>query len=408
MKPILAALIREDKIPTDKRVAFLPEQLNQIIADYPHVNFIVQKSTVRSVPDEDYAEAGFPVVDDVSAADILFGIKEVPKDKLIADKIYLFFSHTIKQQPYNRGLLQAALRKNITLMDYEVFTDAHGARTVAFGQYAGIVGAYNGIRAWGIRHQSFDIRPAYICEHLALMKQEFKKVVLPPIRIAITGTGRVAKGAQEVLDMLGIEQISIEEYLSDMAITAPVYCMLGSKDYNRHSLNKEWNSAHFHKNPSEYESTFLPYSRVTDMLIACAYWHPAAPKLFNAEDMKQPAFKIQVIADVTCDIDGSIPSTKRPTTIQDPFYDYNPQTETLEPAFSSMEHISVMAVDNLPCELPRDASFDFGTQIMHSVLPALFGNGDFSILERATIAKNGMLTEPFMYLHDYISEESLA
>lgn len=409
MKPITIALIREDKRPIDRRVAFLPEQLNQIIADYPWVNFIVQQSDVRSVPDADYEEAGFPIVADVQEADILFGIKEVPVDKLIAGKTYLFFSHTIKQQSYNRKLLRAVLDKGIKLLDYEVFTDDKGARTVAFGQYAGIVGAYNGIRAWGMRTGSYAIRPGYVCEHLAVMKQEFKKVQLPPIRIAITGTGRVARGAQEILDMLGIKQVTVGEYLdTQVPLTEPVYVMLRSKDYHAAKDGSPWDSGRFHQHPEAFEGRFAPFSAVTDMLIACAFWHPKAPRLFEEQEMARPDFRIQVIADVTCDIDGSIPSTKRPSTIEDPFYDYDPKTGNLAPAFSAPHHISVMAVDNLPCELPRDASFDFGTQLMHAVLPSLLGHGDPAVLERATIAQDGKLTPAFSHLQDYAYGQELA
>lgn len=401
MQTVKVGLIREDKIPVDRRVAFLPEQLNILLADYPQVEFFVQSSQVRSVPDHVFEDQGFPVVESVEHCDILFGIKEVPIDKLIPNKTYFFFSHTIKQQPYNKNLLKAVLNKNIKLIDYECLVDDNGQRLVAFGQFAGLVGAYNGIRAWGIKNDSFIIKPAFSCAHLAKLKKELPKVSFPAhTKILITGTGRVANGAKEVLDWLEITQVSPDEYLQN-TYNYPVYTMLRSADYHTHGSGKAWDSSHWHQHPEEYVSTFERFIPKTDMLIACAYWNPKAPLLFTRERMTQPDFRISVIADVTCDIEGSIPSTLRASTIDSPFYDYNPHTGLEETAFTDPNGITVMAVDNLPCELPADASIDFGDQLMHSILPSLFGNASKAVLERATIAENGQLGPHFIYLSEY-------
>jgi alanine dehydrogenase len=401
MQTIKIGLIREDKIPVDRRVAFLPEQLNNVLAVYPKAEFFIQKSPVRAVHDNVYEDHGFTVVDSVEHCDILFGIKEVPPANLIEGKTYFFFSHTIKQQPYNQKLIRTALAKKITLIDYECLVDEKGARVVAFGQYAGLVGAYNGVRAWGIRNKSFELKPAFECEHVAKLKKELPKVTFPAnTKILITGTGRVAKGAKEILDWLDMREVSAEAYRTQ-TFNTPVFAMLRSADYHQHKDGNAWDSNHWHNNPEEYVSTFEQYIGVTDMLIACAYWNPKAPVLFTKERMQAPGFNISVIADVTCDIDGSIPTTLRPTTITEPYYDYNPATFSEVEAFSSDQHITIMAVDNLPCELPTDASCDFGEQLEASVLPALLGTADKAILERATITKNGKLGAHFQYLAEY-------
>ena len=402
-KPLTIGILREYKQPPDHRVAFLPEQLNNILSDYPQIHFAVEESPVRCVPDTEYVEAGFPPQTDMESCDILFGIKEIPPARLLPDKTYFFFSHTIKKQPQNRALLQAVLEKNITLIDYECLTDRNSNRTVAFGHYAGIVGAYNGLRAYGLRTGLFSLKAPSVCKHLAIMLPEFEKVRLPALKIAVTGTGRVGKGVREVLEGMNIRQVSPEEYLEN-TYTEPVFTMLRSRDYYRLSKGRPWNTETFHAEPGESESTFAPYAAITDILMAAAFWHPASPALFTKQDMRRPDFKIKVIADITCDIEGSIPSTLRASTIPDPFYDYNPLTEQLEPAFWSEQNISVMAVDNLPCELPRDASLDFGSQLMQNVLPFLTASDPENTLERATIAKAGRLMPRYEYLSDYAGQ----
>jgi hypothetical protein len=364
---------------------------------------VAQSSPIRSYKDQEYRDLGIEVRDDVSDCDVLMGVKEVPIDQLIADKTYLFFSHTVKKQPANRKLLQAVLQKNITLIDYELLTNERGERIVAFGRYAGIVGAYNGLLTYGRKHGLYDLKPAYQCVDMDDMQEEFFKVKkLPPIKMAVTGSGRVAQGALEVLDRMGIRRVSVYDYLY-LTFNEPVYTQLRSSDYNRRRDGRVWDTQNFHQEPQAYESTFDKFLPVTDLLIACAYWHPAAPLLFTEADTQWPDFRINTIADVTCDVDGSVPVTKRASTIADPAFDYNPATGELELAYSRPANITVMAVDNLPCELPRNASRDFGRQLLDNVLPHLVGNDAEGVIARATIAKGGKLTERYKYLADYVA-----
>ncbi|MBF9141332.1 NAD(P)-dependent oxidoreductase [Hymenobacter properus] len=406
--PFTIGLIREGKTPPDKRVPLTPKKCVEAQATFPGLRVVAQSSPIRSYADQEYRDLGIEVRDDVSECDVLMGVKEVPVDQLIPNKTYLFFSHTVKKQPANRKLLQAVLKKNITLIDYELLTNARGERIVAFGRYAGIVGAYNGLLTYGRKHGLYDLKPAYQCVDMDDMQEEFFKVKkLPPIKMAVTGSGRVAQGALEVLNRMGIRRVSVYDYLYH-DFTEPVYTQLGSSDYNRRRDGRVWDTPDFHQNPQEYESAFNLFVPVTDLLIACAYWHPAAPRLFEEADTRMPGFRINTIADVTCDVNGSIPTTKRSSTITDPAFDYNPATGELEPAYSRPENITIMAVDNLPCELPRNASRDFGRQLIDNVLPHLVGDDAEGVIARATIAKGGQLTERYAYLADYVAETTLA
>ena len=398
------AIIREDKMPVDKRVPFTPTHCKEIVAHYPDVQIFVQTSTVRCYSDQEYRDAGVAVVEDVSHCDVLFGVKEVPKENLIANKTYFFFSHTIKKQSYNRSLLQTVLAKNIQLLDYETLTDQKGIRIVAFGRYAGLVGAYNGIRAYGKRNALFELKPANECFDLEEMLTHLDKIRLGKLNIVLTGGGRVAGGAMEVLNRLGIRQVSVHEFLEKENQDA-VFVQLNTEDYNKTKNGEAFDHAAFFANPQDFESNFTRFCSKADVLIAAAYWDPKAPVLFTKEQMQKSDFQIRIIADITCDIDGSVPSTKRPSTIAQPFYDYNPATFELEKPFSNSKNISVMAVDNLPCELPRNASNDFGKDLKDKVLPFLIGQDTEEVLKRATIAKDGNLTERYAYLSDYVAQE---
>ena len=404
--PLSIGLIREGKTPPDKRVPLTPKKCVEAQADFPGLQIVVQSSPIRSYTDQEYRDLGLEVRDDLSACDVLMGVKEVPADQLIPGKTYLFFSHTVKKQPANRKLLQAALEKNITLIDYELLTNEQGERIVAFGRYAGIVGAYNGLLTYGRKHGLYHLKPAHECVDMDDMQEEFFKVKkLPNIKMVVTGSGRVAQGALEVLDRMGIRRVSVYDSLY-LNFNEPVYTQLRSSDYNRRRDGRVWDTQNFHQHPEEYESTFGNFLPVTDLLIACAYWHPAAPLLFTEADTQRPDFRINTIADVTCDVDGSVPTTKRSSTIAEPAFDYHPATGALEPAYSRPENITVMAVDNLPCELPRNASRDFGRQLIDKVLPHLLGDDAGGVIARATIAKGGVLMERYQYLSDYVAESN--
>lgn len=394
-------IIREGKNPPDKRSPFTPDQLQSLNEKFEgQFKFYVESSPIRCFSDQEFEAKGIEVLSDISGCDVLFGVKEVPIANLIPDKTYFFFSHTIKRQAYNRGLLQAVLEKNIRLIDYEVLKNQSGARVVAFGRWAGVVGAYNAMWTYGQKTGLFEIKRAHECFDLAEMKEELQKVQLPPIKIILNGSGRVGNGSKEILEVLGIREVGTEDFLHQY-FDEPVFVQLKSEDFNRRKTDGGYEREEFYSNPEKYESHFLKFAEEGEMLIAAAYWDPKAPRLFELKDIQSDDFGLSVIADVTCDIHGSVPTTSRASTILSPVYDVDRQTMSEIEAFGKQNSISVMAIDNLPCELPREASKDFGNQLIEWVIPALLEE-PAPILEKATIARDGDLTLEFMHLTDYV------
>ncbi|MBX2958166.1 MAG: alanine dehydrogenase [Cyclobacteriaceae bacterium] len=404
MKSIKLGIIREGKVPPDKRVPFTPLQTEEIEQRFPNVKVICQASNVRAFNDEEYRDLGIEVNPDVSDCDILMGIKEVPVDQLIPHKTYFFFSHTIKKQPYNKRMIQEILKRKIRLIDYETLKDRLGNRLVAFGRYAGIVGAYNGLWTYGKRYGGYSLRRAFECFDINDLKLELRKVKLPPVKIILTGAGRVGKGAMETLDTAGIRKVGVYDFLTK-TFDEPVYVQLGSADYHIRREGGHFNRDEFHQHPERYDSTFLSFTKAADILLAGAFWNPKAPVLFTREEMCSPEFKIKIIADITCDVGGSIPSTIRASTIPEPLYDFDPHLGSEQPALSGEKHVTVMAVDNLPCELPRSASEEFGRDLIDKILPLLFESDREGVIKRATITKSGHLTENYEYLTDYVTEK---
>lgn len=399
---IKLGIIREGKNPPDKRVPFTPLQTEEIEQRFPNVKVAVQESPIRCFNDDEYRELGIEVAADVSHCNILMGIKEVPITQLIDNKTYLFFSHTIKMQPYNKRLLQEILMRKIMMIDYEVLKDKQGNRLVAFGRFAGIVGAYNGLWTYGKRYNKFSLRRAFECFDVNDLKLELRKVKLPAVKIILTGAGRVGKGAMETLDTAGIRKVSAHDFLHQQ-FDEPVYVQLSSTDYHIRKEGGHFNREEFHLHPEKYSSDFVKFTQVADILLAGAYWNPKAPVLFNIQDMLSADFKIKIIADITCDIGGSIPSTKVASTIPDPIYDYDPATDSVKPPLTNEKFITVMGVDNLPCELPRSASEEFGRDLLDRVLQPLFVKDSDKIIDRGTIARDGKLNTPFLYLQQYVS-----
>ena len=394
------ALIKERKNPPDRRVVLSPQACEKLIIDFPKAEIVVESSDIRVFKDEEYTDLGFEVTNDILDADVFLGVKEVPIKKLIPNKKYFFFSHTYKKQDYNRKLLKAILDKNIELYDYEVITNTKGNRVVAFGRYAGIVGAYNGFRALGLKHSSFKLPKAETLANQKALIDELSKIKLPNIKIVLTGKGRVSNGAKEMLDAMHIKEVDANALLNN-AFNEAVYTQLNVLDYNLRKDGKIISRSDFYKNPLEYNSNFMRFAKVANFYISGHYWDDDAPFIFSREDAKSSEFNITVVADISCDIDGPVASTLRPSTIANPIYGYNPHTET-EADFKDKNAIAVMAVDNLPCELPNDASIGFGDMFTKFVIPAFFNNDKDGVLERAKMTENGKLTPRFAYLQDYV------
>jgi len=393
-------IIRERKNPPDRRVVLSPEACQKVLSNHSKAEIIVEPSPIRTFADDEYKDLGFEVASKMEECDVLLGVKEVPIDALISNKKYFFFSHTIKKQSYNRKLLRTILEKNIELYDHEVITNTKKQRVVAFGRYAGIVGAYNGLRTYGLKYSLFELPKAETLADQQALIVELNKIKLPNIKIMLTGRGRVGNGAREILDAMNLRKVNVGEYLKEN-FNEPVYCQIDASDYNKRKDGVHGNKADFFANPEAYKTNFTRFTRVTDFYIAGHFYGDGAPYLYTREDAKHADFKIRVVADVSCDIDGPVATTIRPSTIADPIYGYDPQSES-EVDFKEPNAIAVMAVDNLPCELPKDASVGFGESFVKYVIPAFFDGDANGVLERARMTQNGKLTKRYTYLQDYV------
>ena len=394
-------LLKEEKIPLDRRVVFTPKQCSIINNTYPNISLVVESSEVRCFSDQDYIDAGIEVVYDISDCDVLLGVKEVPLESLLPDKTYFYFSHTIKEQPYNRELLVRMIKMNIRMIDYEVLKNEKGERLLGFGRYAGVVGAYNGFLTYGLKTDRYRLKPAYQCRDRIEMEKELDQLILHKEKIIVTGNGRVGKGAMEIMKKSGIKEVSVNEFLNEK-FSEPIFLHLKTMDYYDRIDGCKSDKYDFYNNPELYKSSFLRFARKADIFIAGHYYSSGSPFLFTREDAKLNGFNLKVVADISCDIDGPVASTIRPSSIEEPIYGYCPRTEQ-EVSFKENDAIAVMAVSNLPCELPRDASEDFGNEMLDKIFPYLMDGDSAQVLSNATICNEGNLSLNFEYLRDYVN-----
>lgn len=396
-------IIKEEKVPQDARVPLTPHQCAEVNGLGVH-KVVVQSSNVRCFSDSEYVHDGVSLTDKVEDCDILLGVKEIPIDSLIPNKTYFFFSHTIKKQKYNKNLLKAILEKNITLIDYEVLTDSNGMRVIAFGKFAGMVGAHNALWTYGKRTGTLVLPRMGDCLDYNEVQQFYANTPFPDCRIVLTGTGRVANGAARVLDDMGFRRVSAVNF-QRLPGVGKVYVQVGVTDYAEKKDGTSFTEQDYFNHPEKFKIDFGKYYASADIMINGIYWDSKAPAFFNSDEMATDKFNIKVIADITCDIapNSSIPSTLEAATIADPAFGFNPKTGRKTDPFLP-DGIDMMTIDNLPNELPRDASEAFGGQFFKYILPEL-GNPESDILTRGTIAKNGLLTPRFKYLEDFVSGE---
>ncbi|MFM7017589.1 NAD(P)-dependent oxidoreductase [Flavobacterium sp.] len=393
-------IVKERKSPPDRRVVFTPQEIVRLQGHYPEAFVKVESSDIRIFTDEEYTDLGITVTNDLNDCDVLFGVKEIPVDALIPNKKYFFFSHTIKKQPYNRKLLQAILEKNIELYDHETIVDANFRRLIGFGRYAGIVGAYNGFRGFGIKFDLFNLPKAETLKSQADLLARLKRQTLPNLKIVVTGFGKVGMGIKEMLDGMKIKEVGVDDFLNKN-FSSPVYTQIDVLDYNKRLDGKVLDNKDFYNNPQEYTSDFERFTKVSDMYIAGHFHGNGAPDILTNEMLNASDCKIKVVADVSCDVAGPIACTLKASTIADPFFGYLP-FEHKEVPYTHPGSIMVMSVDNLPCELPKDASEGFGEMFMEHVIPAFFNGDKDGILQRAKITENGKLTPRFQYLQEYV------
>jgi alanine dehydrogenase len=400
LKMIRIGLVRERKKLPDERVPFTPKQCAYLHANYPTIKIIVEPSPARCYTDEEYIAAGIEMSDDLSNCDILMGIKEVPAEYLIPGKTYFFFSHTRKKQDHNKDLMHALIGNRIRMIDYEGLTYSDEQRIIGFGLFAGIVGAHNGLLTYGKKHGLYELPPAHTLKNYKALTEAYEHLKLPNIKIIVTGSGKVWAGVLDLLTQLGIESVEPADFLTH-EYEYPVFLHLTGADLYVRKDNDQFFRDDFHANPEAYKCLFSSYVNQADLLMNGIYWDQRLPRLFNKEDVKRHDWRINVIADITCDIEGSVPVNLGATSIAHPVYGVNRETlQRTTPYLDSKDIIDVMAVDNLPNELPRDAAEYFGVQLEKFILPELL-KGESEILDRATICENGKLTPRYEYLADY-------
>jgi hypothetical protein len=391
-------LLKEGKLPPDNRVALTPAQCKWLQKTYDGIKVLVQSSNHRCFSDKEYDRAGIEVTEDLKDCDILLGIKEVPLNNLLTDKTYLFFSHTRKKQAHNQKLLQTIIQKNITLIDFECMEHEDGQRIIGFGFFAGVVGAHNGMMAYGERTGAFHLGRVYKQKDFKELIHSYFGLKLPNIKIAVTGSGRVAHGILEIMNLMEVVELEKEEFVS-REFSYPVYVQLKGADLYKHATKGNYNREHFHNHPEEYECLFDQYLPHTDVLMNGVYWDINVPRLFDEGRVADHDFRIQVIADITDDTHGSVPINLGDQPIEHPVYGVD--RYTLQKTMPYQQNsVDIMAVGNLPNELPRDASKYFGEQLIKYVLPDLITNSS-RVIEDATIVRKGQLTRRFEYLKDY-------
>lgn len=399
MKDLKIGLIKEGKTPPDFRVALTPKQCKFAMERHPNITIVAQSSAIRKFTDQEYLDLGIAVVDEVTDCDILIGVKEVPIDQLIAEKTYLFFSHTIKKQPYNAKLLRAIMEKKITLIDYEVLKDDKGKRVIGFGRYAGIVGVFEGFRALGLKHNWYQLPSPISCHDRAEMESHINDELFKrPIKAVVTGYGRVGHGAEEMIQRFNLQLITPEEFHSYNG-SENIYTHLDTHQYYQRISDGGFDKKEFYQSPELYKSVLMDWVKDADVYFACHLWKSGNPLLITAADLARPDNKCKVIADISCDVNGPIASTIKASTIAEPFFGYCP-IDQQECDWKKENSIMVMSVDNLPCELPRDASEDFGNELINSVIPALLEE-DNAMIKGGMETYMGELTKPFEYLADY-------
>ncbi|HCL00333.1 MAG TPA: hypothetical protein DHW42_09570 [Candidatus Marinimicrobia bacterium] len=428
---------REDKNQWEARVPLTPGHIRELRNRY-RIKFLIQPSAIRTFSDDEYRRAGAIVQEDLSECDIVFAVKEMPIDFFLTGKKYIFFSHTIKGQAYNMPLLKRMVDLKTTLIDYEKITDENGRRLVFFGRFAGIAGMIDSFWALGRRLNDegsqtifAELKQALNYPSLEAAKEVFRsqgekltKDGLPesltPIIIGFAGYGNVSKGAQEIFDLFPFIEITPEElsafYQKGEFSNKHLYKVVFKEEHLVRPKNpgNNFELQDYYHHPEKYESKFEQYLPYLSVLVNAIYWDTMYPKLVTRKYLKEryesgTELPLKVIGDITCDIDGSIECNMSETDSGNPVYVYDPIKEDVQYGTEGNGPV-VLAVDNLPCELPKESSTVFST-VLKKFIPDLLKT-DFSLgfdkvnlpaeLKRATILYNGEFTPDFEYMREFI------
>ncbi len=436
---LIIGLKEETGHADERRVVLTPEHVKKLIEEH-NINVIVQPSKLRIFKDAEYRKAGARISKNLDPCKVILGVKEIPSKELIAGKTYLFFSHTIKGQKYNMGMLKQVLKKKITLIDYELVKRDNGRRVVFFGDYAGYVGMINTLWTFGkrlkwegVENPFEEINQTKTYNSLAEIKEVLKKIgkkikkeglphQLAPLVVGFTGFGRVSKASQEIIKLLPTINIPADElgafYRKGKFSNGVIYIVEFRK--SDMLMKKEggiFDSYLYRKYPERFTSKFEKFIPYLSILVNGIYWEPQFPRLVTLSYMKQfyefnPNPKLRVIADISCDIEGSIELTTKSTTCENPVYVHEPLTEKVKDGVEGFGPV-ILAQDKLPIELPREASKSFGDALL-PFIPQLV-KADYSkerlelnipkLFKKAVIAHQGKLAKRYHHLHSYIDEK---
>ncbi|XP_066977946.1 alpha-aminoadipic semialdehyde synthase, mitochondrial [Macrobrachium rosenbergii] len=445
------AIRREDQSVWERRAPLGPSHVRQLVKD--GVSVIVQPSNRRAYPMQAYQNAGAKIKEDISEAPVVIGVKQVPIDQLIPNRTYCFFSHTIKAQEANMPLLDAILEKNIRLIDYEKMCDERGQRVVAFGKYAGVAGMINILHGLGLRllalghHTPFmHIGPAHNYRNTEMSRQairdsgyEISLGMMPksigPLTFVFTGTGNVSQGAQEIFQELPHEYVSVQALrkVSEHGAMNKLYaCEVSRRDHLVRKDGGKYDAVEYEEHPERYISVFAhkiaPYASV---IVNGIYWAVNSPKLLTIPDAKyllRPIYtpwlptslgspslphRMLAICDISADPGGSIEFMSECTTIDTPFCLYDADQNKDTNSFKG-PGVLVCSIDNMPTQLPREATDFFGSlllphmyDILQSDISKPFEDHSFThAVHGAVITSDAQLTPSFKYIEDLRARNS--
>jgi saccharopine dehydrogenase (NAD+, L-lysine forming) len=426
----------EDKYAMERRAPLTPSHVKWLV-DHLKLDFVIQSSPKRVFTEEEYTKAGAKIAKDLKKCDVIFGVKEMPESFFEPGKTYVFFAHVLKGQPYNMPMLKKMMEMGCNLIDYERIVDEQNKRLIFFGRYAGMAGMINTLWAFGLRlkHYGYEskllkIKQAHTYHSLEEARDDISAIGqliaekgipedLRPAVVGFTGYGNVSNGAQEILGLLPVKEISPEKLLTlkhrKHIPDNIIYKVIFKEEHLVKPIDPaaEFDLREYYVNPEKYKSQFEQYVPHLTILMNCMYWDARYPRIVT-KDYLEKLFskgkpKLTVIGDITCDPDGSIECTHKGTHIEDPLFVYNPITRKPSMGYES-DGMLVMAVDILPSELPRDSSSGFGDALLHFVKP--IANADYNLpfedidlpraIKKALVLHKGELTPDYEYLKDHV------
>ena len=425
---------REDKNKWERRVPLIPEHVKDFKKKYD-ISTVIQPSEIRVYTDDEYKKSGADVKEDLSECSVVFAVKEIPIHLFRKNTAYVFFSHTIKGQDYNMPMLQEMMDLGCTLIDYEKIVNERGFRLVFFGKYAGLAGMIDTLWAYGQRLKSQGINSPFsqikktvdYTHHLPEIKQHLQQIgkkieqdglpeSITPVVVGFAGYGNVSKGAQEILDILPVKKVSPKN-LKDVFKNPSNHCVykVVFKEEDMvapRSEKQSFNLQEYYDHPEKYISIFDQYIPHLTMLMNCIYWDTKYPRLISKNVIKKlysPDLQLHVIGDISVDVNGAIEFTEKTTDSGNPVFVYNPSTDQISDGCNG-DGIAVMAVDNLPCELPRESSRSFSDSLYRFV-PAIATadfTADFDVcvlpdeIRKAVILYKGRLTPDYEYINKFL------